>query len=54
MCDEYDDERMRAFWRGLAERDGLVALNVVEAEDTEPIVKSIPLVQASKPKPLAR
>ncbi len=32
MCDEYDDERMRAFWRLLAEQKGLVPLDVVEPE----------------------
>ncbi len=30
MCDEYDDERMRAFWRALAERE--------EAEKLDPEV----------------
>ncbi len=52
MCDEYDDERMRAFWRMLSERDGLVSLNVVELEETGPIVK-LAAEPASKTKPRA-
>ncbi|HLE53977.1 MAG TPA: hypothetical protein VI999_01875 [Thermoplasmata archaeon] len=53
MCDEYDDERMRAFWRMLAERDGLVSLHVVEPEETEPIVKPVLLEPPSRTKPRA-
>ncbi len=35
MCDEYDDERMRAFWRAFAERQEVAKLNsnVDEADD---------------------
>ncbi len=48
MCDDYDDERTRAFWRRLADRDGLVYLRVVEPEGTEPIVTPAVLEPASK------
>lgn len=56
MCDEYDDERMKAFWRILAERDGLVDLRVLEPENAEPIVMPMALEPAEKrkPKSLAR
>ncbi len=33
MCDEYDDERMRAFWRALAERAEVTKLEP-EADET--------------------
>ncbi len=52
MCDEYDDERMRAFWRVLAERESLVDLHVIETEGAGPIVKALgaELTNAAKPK----
>lgn len=55
MCDEYYDERMRAFWRGLAEKEGLVILPMETADEETIAVK--PLVLESepsvKPKPRA-
>ncbi len=41
MCDEYDDERMRAFWRALAEREEIAKLDS-EADDSKPL--SFPVV----------
>ncbi len=35
MCDEYDDERMRAFWRALAERDEVAKLDSEADVNTE-------------------
>jgi hypothetical protein len=56
MCDEYDDERMKAFWRMLAEGEGLVTLNVVGSETEDPVLKPIGLEPAAnrKPNSLAR
>lgn len=50
MCDEYDDERMKAFWRAIAANEGLNVLPVRE-EETEPIVKPIGFEATDVPKP---
>ena len=50
MCDEYDDERMRAFWRALAARDEL-AKRDLGAEDTpEPETPVLELGPVDEPK----
>ncbi len=51
MCEEYEDEAMRAFWAYLAEPTSL------DEETTAPIVlRSLPTVESTraKPRPLAR
>lgn len=42
MCEEYEDERMRAFWRMIAERKDLVVLPTETATESETVV--VPLV----------
>ena len=58
MCDEYDDERMRLFWRKLAENEDLVVLPTETVDvPVEPIVRPLG-AEAEKakarPKALAR
>src|SRR5437867_8114211 len=48
MCDEYDDARMKAFWRALADADELED----EEKADEPIVKTI-VIEPLKSKPRA-
>jgi hypothetical protein len=38
MCEEYEDERMRAFWRLLAEQKDLVVLPTETVHEPEQIV----------------
>ncbi len=55
VCDEYEDERMKAFWRLLDERERRASLEPEEAE--EPLELSpVPIPEAVKPKvrPLVR
>ncbi len=52
MCDEYDDERMRIFWRMLAEREDLEHLDMVES--TREAAVPMPLASEPVPKPKSR
>lgn len=52
MCDEYDDERMRAFWRLVAERENLIVLPAETPE--EPQVAMPAPVGLEGPSPKAR
>lgn len=38
MCEEYEDERMRAFWRLMAERKDLVILPTETVGEPETVV----------------
>ena len=56
MCEEYEDEAMRAFWAYLAERERARRTSLDE-ETTAPIVlASLPTAESTraKPRPLAR
>lgn len=57
MCDEYDDERMRAFWRRLEIEEELPR-EVREPKELElPVVAppaSTPEVRTVRPRPLTR
>ena len=56
MCEEYEDEAMRAFWAYLAERERARRTSLDE-ETTAPIVLgSLPTAESTraKPRPLAR
>ncbi len=54
MCNEYDEERMRAFWRAIAANEGLKVLSIADAEP-EPVVEPMgpASVDPAKPKPRA-
>ncbi len=57
MCDPYDDERMRAFWRALgAERDTEVVSTKKSGEHDEQILVLLNDATPSKarPKPMLR
>ncbi len=48
MCDEYDDERMRAFWRQLAQQEELADL---EDEREKPVDRVVlPVGEIVEPK----
>ncbi len=57
MCDEYDDERMRAFWRALAEREEVAKLEP-ETDETGAVDQPIAPIggtlepRRAKPRPL--
>ncbi|HYM39993.1 MAG TPA: hypothetical protein VEY12_07610 [Thermoplasmata archaeon] len=52
MCDEYDDERMRAFWRQLAVLEERGSLD--EASEESPVAKPLgELVEPKRAKPRA-
>lgn len=50
MCDEYDDERMRAFWRRLAIPEERTSLDPEPMAAVEPIVQ--PLGEGVEPPPV--
>jgi hypothetical protein len=51
MCDEYDDERMRAFWRELDVRKELAKPQPVD-DELEGVALSLPaLVEPKRSKP---
>ncbi len=55
MCDEYDDERMVAFWRRLEELERHARLSSESEEATEPLVhieSEIPQTPKAKPRAL--
>lgn len=41
MCEEYDDERMKVFWRVLDERHKLEMVEPASEETEQPIVKPL-------------
>ncbi len=54
MCDEYDDERMVAFWRRLEELERRERLSSEPEEAREPLVHvESEIAQAPKAKPRA-
>lgn len=57
MCDEYDDERMRIFWRQLAVQEERTELDEEREPLREPLVKpaeGIVPPETRKPRALAR
>jgi hypothetical protein len=54
MCDEYDDVRSEAFWRGIAEHEGLASLEIPGSQSAQPSLRPIGAEPAPKPKSLAR
>ncbi len=54
MCDEYEDERLRAFWRQLAIRDELGKLEPAPEPADESVVKPVgEIVEPTRAKPRA-
>ena len=52
MCDEYDDERLRRFWRGLEEVDRQGRLDPEDGETVQPLGKDETVAAAvAKPRP---
>ncbi len=55
VCDEYEDERMRAFWRLLEERERLALLDRDEGEEPLALPAApIPEAPKAKPRPMVR
>ncbi len=57
MCDEYDDERMRVFWRALVEqKERVSSLEEIAAAplDVAPILTAEPTTVRARTKPLSR
>ncbi len=55
MCDEYDDERMRVFWRQLAMQEGHAQLEAEPEGESQPVVlPTIELRELKPAKPQAR
>ena len=54
MCDEYDDERMRLFWRALAEKESLPVIDEERIIDPERPLQPIATGTDAHLKPKAR
>ncbi len=50
MCDEYEDERMRAFWRALVEREEVVKLDPEAEVNHEVVTPVLELGSVAEPK----